>query len=261
MYTASTRQSKLDRVPRSNTAKAGMFAMSTPGLVGVDGCPGGWIVVAESDDGLNASVHPDWMSVMRNRERGSLIAVDIPIGLPASGARLCDIETRAYLGGPRSSSVFPTPVRACLVPGSYEEVSARHRSCDGRGLSRQAFNLLPKIRQVDQYLLGHAADWPRIWEVHPEVSFKIWNAGCALQHRKTHRSGRNQRESLIDSVWKGERERIFAGVKGTGCRRDDLNDAFAALWSARRIASGLARKWPETTDEADERGLRMQISG
>lgn len=235
--------------------------MSTQALVGIDGCPSGWIAVAESDDGLNACVHPDWISVMRNHQRTSLIAVDIPIGLPARGARLCDIETRRYLGGPRGSSVFPTPVRECLLPGSYEEVCARHRRCDGRGLSRQAFNLLPKIRQVDQYLRDHSSDWLRVREVHPEVSFKIWNAECALQHRKTHRSGRTQRERLIDSVWNAERERLFDVVKGTGCRRDDLNDAFAALWSARRIARGLAHKWPETTDEADARGLRMQISG
>src|SRR5215471_17084563 len=121
MYTADTWQSKLDRVPRSNTAPIGLFAMSNQTLVGVDGCPSGWIVVAESDDGLNACVYPDWMSVMRDHGRGSLIAVDIPIGLPARGARLCDIEARRYLGGPRGSSVFPTPVRECLIPGSYEE--------------------------------------------------------------------------------------------------------------------------------------------
>src|SRR5579872_2534270 len=46
-----------------------------------------------------------------------------------------------------------------------------HRKADERGLSKQAFHLLPKIRQVDQYLLEHAHDRSRILELHPEVSF------------------------------------------------------------------------------------------
>src|SRR5487761_1764958 len=102
-------------------------------LVGVDGCRCGWVAVSESDQLLDACVHADWGSLMRSAAQDAIIAVDIPIGLPIRGARICDLEVRRYPGAPRASSVFPAPVRACLIDGSYEKVSARHRQTDGRG--------------------------------------------------------------------------------------------------------------------------------
>lgn len=233
--------------------------MSPRILAGVDGCPGGWVAVTESHGRLGACVYPNWLKLMQSVGHAALIAVDIPIGLPTNGARRCDLEARRYLGAPRRSSVFPTPVRACITPGSYDLLGARHRRIDGRGLSKQAFNLLPKIREVDQYLLEHPRDRSRIREVHPEVSFTTWNDGRALMHRKTCVSGRRERERLIDMNWNGERERLWALIRGNGCRRDDLNDALAALWTARRIASGMARRLPSVV-ELDERGLRMEIA-
>lgn len=229
-----------------------------PELIGVDGCRGGWVAVSESDSSLDACVHADWLSLMRRVADDALIAVDIPIGLPIRGARTCDLEARKYLGAPRGSSVFPTPVRACLAGGSYAALSACHRKADGRGLSKQACYLLPKIRELDEYLLGHVHDRSRILEVHPEVCFAAWNAGKALQHRKSNGSGRAERLSLIDSVWNGEAERLWALVRRSGCRHDDLNDAFAALWTARRFARRTAQALP-VIPETDEHGIRMVI--
>jgi len=97
-----------------------------------------------------------------------------------------------------------------------------------------------------------------LYEVHPEVSFATWNEGRALQHSKARAAGRAEREQLIDAIWQGERERLWARVQGRGCRPDDLNDAFAALWTAVRIARGSARRRPQTM-ETDEHGLRVEI--
>jgi len=229
-------------------------------LVGVDGCRGGWIAVSDWGGSLDVGVHENWLSLVDNVKPDALIAVDIPIGLPARGARACDVEARRFLGIPRGSSVFPAPVRACLATGSYETIAARHRRADGRGLSKQAFHLLPKIRQLDEYLLEHTREISRVYEIHPEVSFATWNEGRALQHSKASAAGRAEREQLIDAIWQGERERLWARVQGRGCRPDDLNDAFAALWTAVRIARGSARRRPQTM-ETDEHGLRMEIVG
>jgi hypothetical protein len=98
----------------------------------------------------------------------------------------------------------------------------------------------------------------RIHEVHPEVSFATWNGGRALQHSKARAAGRAEREQLIDAIWKGERERLWSRVRGRGCRPDDLNDAFAALWTAVRIVRGTARRRPQAM-ETDEHGLRMEF--
>ncbi|HKT62641.1 MAG TPA: DUF429 domain-containing protein [Burkholderia sp.] len=46
--------------------------------------------------------------------------------------------------------------------------------------------------------------------------------------------------------------------KSAQASRDDVLDAFAVLWSARRIASGEALRFPETV-EIDASGIPMVI--
>jgi predicted RNase H-like nuclease len=228
-------------------------------LVGVDGCRGGWLVVVHAASRLDTRVFADWPALITGVPTGALVGVDIPIGLPATGSRRCDLEARQRLKPPRGSSVFPAPVRECLREGTYSELSDSHRRIDGRGLTRQAYFLLPKIRQVDQYVMADPSRQRRIHEVHPEVSFALWNRGAPMAHNKSKPAGRAERERLIDAVWPGERERLWAAVRGRGCGRDDLNDALAALWTVRRIAAGDAVRMPQES-ELDERGVRMEIT-
>ena len=66
-------------------------------------------------------------------------------------SRKCDIEARRRLG-PRGSSVFPTPVRLSLEAVNYTAAClASYESC-GKRLSKQAFALVPRIREVDEIL-------------------------------------------------------------------------------------------------------------
>jgi predicted RNase H-like nuclease len=230
-------------------------------LAGVDGCRGGWIAVIEDSGRLESRVFPDWSRLMAKLRRATLIGVDIPIGLPGRDSRQCDLEARRRLGPPRRSSVFPTPVRGVLTEGlSYREASDLHRHIDGRGLSRQAYALLPKIREVDGYLREEdLASQQRVVEIHPEVSFAVWNGGTAMAYRKSKLVGRSERERLIDREWPHDRERLWASVRDAGCARDDLNDAFAALWTVRRAGAGMAETLAPVA-ELDGVGLRMAIT-
>jgi predicted RNase H-like nuclease len=142
---------------------------------------------------------------------------------------------------------------------SYREASDLHRHIDGRGLSRQAYALLPKIREVDGYLREDLASQQRVVEIHPEVSFAVWNGGTAKAYRKSKPVGRSERERLIDREWPHDRERLWASVCGAGCARDDLNDAFAALRTVRRAGAGMAETLAPVA-EFDGVGLRMAIT-
>jgi predicted RNase H-like nuclease len=134
-------------------------------LVGVDGCRGRWIGVIDERGRLNARVFADWSQLMTELHRATVIGVDIPIGLPAKGSRACDVEARRRLGRPRGSSVFPVPVRGVLTEVlSYREASDLHRQIDGRGLSQQAYQLLPKILQVDDSLRADLDRQRRVFE-------------------------------------------------------------------------------------------------
>ena len=67
---------------------------------------------------------------------------------PPTGRGAADLEARRRLG-PRRSSVFPAPARAVLAAATYEEACALSRAACGKAISKQLFNILPKIREVD----------------------------------------------------------------------------------------------------------------
>ncbi len=115
-------------------------------LVGVDGCKRGWCAVHVSGSSWTVHVLRDLAGVLALDPAPEVVVVDIPIGLldePSAGGRACDREARRLLGAPRCSSVFSPPVRGVL--------NARHFE-GALGLSRQAFGILPKVREADALL-------------------------------------------------------------------------------------------------------------
>jgi predicted RNase H-like nuclease len=227
-------------------------------LAGVDGCPAGWICVRSRGRILDAFVAEDIGSLFARMEAPAIIAIDIPIGLTESGPRQCDLLARKFLGQPRSSSVFPAPVRSTLSARNHAEASALHERADGRRLSIQAFGILGKIREVTLALDAKPELQWILHEVHPEVSFALWNDSKPMLHGKKTREGRGQREQLIDAHWPGTRARLKAGLRGEVFSADDLNDAFAALWSAERIAAETAISLP-AQPLLDATGIPMVI--
>ncbi|MFX8106486.1 DUF429 domain-containing protein, partial [Acinetobacter baumannii] len=89
-------------------------------------------------------------------EAPGIVAVDMPIGLPervGPGGRGPEPLVRRLLPG-RSSSVFSVPSRAAVEADDYAEACriARATSDPPRALSRQLFNIMPRIREVDAAL-------------------------------------------------------------------------------------------------------------
>lgn len=207
---------------------------------------------------LDAAVLPDLTRLPELDPRPAVVAVDMPIGLSDAGPRECDRRARARLGRPRGSSVFPAPLRPMLDAGAYTEACDLGERADGRRLSRQAWNLLPRIRELDRFLRAEPgrSDW--LWEVHPEVSFQACNGGAALEHGKKSGPGREERARLIDRELGTDWRRMEKRLRRREAASDDLLDALIALWSARRVARGDARSLPEEPSR-DAAGLPMRI--
>jgi len=215
-------------------------------VAGVDGCRGGWVVVI----GAAAFVCRDFDAVLAGLDAETLIGIDMPIGLlddHLPGGRVADRAARNRLPGKRSS-VFPAPSRCCFGIRSLDQ--ARQRNCR---INRQGINLLQKIEDVDARMSPVLQQ--RVYEVHPELSFAAMNEDRPVLWGKTRPPGRADRRALLEreGLVIPDRPRPYAEVK-----EDDLLDACAALWSARRIAAGVASRVPEPPP-ADARGLRMEI--
>ena len=235
-------------------------------IAGIDGCKGGWLCIEELNDGLRAFIASNISDAVDQLPPRCLIGIDTPIGLPNDDSRQCDIEARQLLGA-RGVCVFPAPLRATLEnttdATSYEEakqIQRQHHARD-KGISQQAWRILPKIREVDIFLRADVKRAERILEVHPEVCFAQWNGGVPISSKKKSAQGRDARARLIDDIWPMQRERLLDELKQTGSGRfegDDLYDAFAALRSMNRYRAGRARTLP-AAPERDAANLPMQI--
>jgi predicted RNase H-like nuclease len=185
------------------------------------------------------------------------VAVDVPIGLPGHGPRDCDVRARRLLGV-RRSSVFPAPIRPILAARSQADASRIRRRVEGKGVSIQTWAILSKIVAVDSFLRADATRRHIVREVHPEVSFYFLNGERPMSAAKTKVAGRAERLSLLRE-WSGEAVvNALASRRELGCKVDDVMDAFVALWTAERIASGSAVSIPPQPP-LDAYGLRMEM--
>ena len=206
-------------------------------VAGVDGCRGGWAVALADDTSLlEVRVVPTFADVVALR--CDAVAVDMPIGLLDHGRRACDVEARRRLG-PRRSSVFPTPLRPMLGATTYAEASAI------AGLSKQAFHLLPKIREVDAVMTPRRQR--TIVEVHPELCFAALLGGpCAAPKRTAQ--GRAERLAAVHPP---------VERPPSGAAWDDVLDACALVHTARRLVHGAVERLGDGA--CDVRGLRCEI--
>ncbi len=215
--------------------------------VGVDGAKSGWIAVWRGNEALMYCVYDSANMLINAHADAQVVGVDIPIGLSESGSREADVQARRFVGGRRACSIFSSPVRGVLDAASQPEASRRHRAIDGRGFGAQSFAILPKIREWDSLLAValHARDIVR--EIHPEVSFAALNGGASmgLTHKKRSDKGRELRLALLAPIFgREEVEALLSLVPRKEAAPDDVLDALVGLWSAERIASGIAVSLP-----------------
>jgi predicted RNase H-like nuclease len=102
-------------------------------VAGVDGCRAGWVCIHQSQGMVRIKVCETFLQIIDYLGPVSAVAVDIPIGLPAKGARSCDKAARKLLGWPRRNSVFSAPVWAVISETDYNAACAKHRKVDGKG--------------------------------------------------------------------------------------------------------------------------------
>lgn len=234
-------------------------------LAGLDGCRDGWIAVFIRPDSEEARVEilPRFSDIVSAEP--AIVAVDIPIGLPERtgiGGRAAENAVRPLLGA-RQSSVFSVPSRQAVYAADYAQAcaTALATSDPPRKVSKQLFNIGPKIREVDAALRADAAIASRTFEVHPEVAFWRLNSGRPLDKPKKvknrpYEPGLALRRRLL--IGAGLPRIMVASEPPRGAARDDLLDALACAAIARRIHAGIAEPFPKSPPR-DAYGLPMAI--
>lgn len=225
---------------------------------GVDGCRGGWIVARFDLETrrLETVFGADFGALFRSTP-AAMTLVDMPIGLAEAGGRWCESAARRLLG-PRRSSVFSAPRRPMLAFDRYEDANAWGKA-DGAGLSKQAWNITPKIAEIDRAITP--ADQARLGEGHPEVAFARLGGGpCA--HPKRIAAGLDERRVILQSCGLAIGDAMIAEARmqsSGAAKADDVLDACALALTAEARLRGTALR---LSDEArDARGFVMEIWG
>jgi predicted RNase H-like nuclease len=238
--------------------------------IGVDGARGGWVAVscygrvsAPADERrTDVVLCRTFADVVELRRKSSaMVVVDIPMGLlDTVELRPCDAEAQKLLGK-RRSTVFAPPSRPLLEAASYGQARGlveklRKTEPSAKSLSAQAFGIVPKMKEVDDWLHEHPAAQDWLYECHPELSFRAMADGRVLDDKKTAH-GQVNRLRLVLREFPDALD-VIAGTRlsSRDAQLTDVLDAYAALDSALHVAAG---EHEEIGGKTDGAGLIMRM--
>ena len=233
-------------------------------FIGADSCSAGWLCfILDSNMSWNLKVFKTVRDLWNSYSRAKLILIDIPIGLRKNSGvpRLCDKEARRYLTRKRSSSIFPTPCRNILEITNYHEANRISKEKCGKGISKQTWNIISEIKEVDILLRNNLEAKKLFIECHPEVCFTALNKDKPLEFYKKTKKGIQKRVNLLHSYLKFDKDPLEFGLKNykrNEVASDDILDAWILGISASLGRNNL-EFLPEDY-EYDSEGLPMRIA-
>ena len=262
-----------DRVSSKQTGV--LSSWGKPYVLGVDGCPDGWIAIALPAHGpidqVESIFYPSFGQLV-NANRAASIMIDMPIGLMSNGRRPCEIMARKILG-PRSSSVFPAPRRPMITMESYDQANQWGKAQGkemGGGLSKQAWMITPKIREIDNMMTPQLQK--TICEAHPELAFTRLNKMTPCNFNKRTSSGEEERLILLKEAGLPQAGALFdngfalnwyykESIPRIRVARDDVIDAAVCALTARAKLNSGPDLIHLSDGIIDEKGLKIEIWG
>lgn len=240
-------------------------------FVGVDWGSTGWVCAhLDGEDTWDAEVHPSFLNVWHRYEDADHILVDIPIGLVEEGLRECDEQAESELGG-RRNSVFYTPPRPVFECRSYPEAKEKYDKLTGRGMTTQAWSIMPRIRELDVFFAelpeAHGTSGGNVRESHPEVCFQHLGE---VSKSKLADGGIDERLAILKDYHEGITETYGELVQSniddleaherrfSTNHRDDLVDAMG-LAVAASVADGEFDTLPQQPPGDETRSVPIEI--
>jgi len=192
-------------------------------LAAVVGSRAGWFVLRETPlpGPWSWFVAPTFDEAMQRLENYEVIAVDAPLSVAELPAELVD------MGEPGIRDRYRRPPE--------------------------------KIREVHTYMRANPGSGHFLYEVHPRLSFLELRGGLRepRQDENTPRF-RDQLSFLCDIFPSDALYQALTAFRRAEASRQDILDAFAMLWSAKRIATSRAERLP-SMPVYDARGFDMAI--
>lgn len=234
--------------------------------VGVTWTPAGLFGVILREDGdPETDFFPSVWSLWKYHSNATRILVDVPLGLPVDSRRTCDVEAKRLLGE-YHQRLFYTPTRQAVYEQHFE-TAKRVNERAGFSIQNQVWALVPRIRELDEFLDRHHGAIDRIAETRPELCFFGFNDRTPVEPSRRTPEGNAHRLDLLETVFEEARP-LFESCRDRYLSPDyasflrdeaDILDAMVTAVAARRPGEQLGKLPPATDPPRDDRGLPMQL--
>lgn len=233
--------------------------MITPSVIsiGIDGCKGGWIAAVIR--GGEPKLHRfDTLGEIAGAFPLEYCLIDMVIGLQGNENQVRpDKAAREILKG-RASTVFPAPCRKAVYGETKEERLKSNEEVLHKKFTSQTDAIIPKMREVDEFLQQNPEYKNRLQESHPEVCFARLNGGV-LTTSKHDAEGIRERASVIAGYLPDVTEEwVQDAAKRMKCNADDITDSICLAVTANLLAQDKTETIPENPT-TDDTGLLMQM--
>lgn len=231
-------------------------------FIGIDGCKYGWFVVKISQESWEIELIKKINELKINFDTTKKILIDIPIGLVDRHlkARQCDQEARQLLGK-RASSIFTAPIREILGANNYKNACLINKEYTAKKISLQTWNLIPKIKEIDNFLMKNKKYKTLFNESHPELVFWFLNNKSELKYSKKTNEGIDERLNILIKYYQNAIEIYNYAIKKylrKDVKKDDIIDAIS-LATIGFISNNYLKTIP-SIPEIDSQGLEMKIA-
>jgi predicted RNase H-like nuclease len=203
-------------------------------VIGIDGYRNGWCCCT-FDEVAKIELFPSISKIIKSYSSIESIFIDIPIGLSSRKIhRSIDSKIRENLPIKNKSSVFTPPCRKALEAQSYQEGNQLNKKITGKGISIQSWNIGPKIKEVDTFLLVEKKAQKFIHESHPELCFLSFNNFNPILFNKKTIEGYELRLKIIKNHIPNADQLIYDTIdkNPSTVKKDDILDAMILAISA-----------------------------
>lgn len=232
--------------------------------IGLDGCKGGWLAVSMTSlQNIRITLLEKISNIESLLDSHSTVWIDMPIGL-SEGDYMRDLEAfaRSYLKPLRSASIFTPPCRDAVYETDYQSAKLANLKQCGKSISIQSWNISPKIKELDSWLLAHESLQETIFEAHPEICFAALNKMRPLAESKHSSEGRDQRLQLLQQYLPSASERFAQALKDIprkAAKADDILDAMCLALCA-HLSKQHGMQIIEGNLKQDLRGLFIRMA-
>lgn len=226
-------------------------------FIGVDGCKGGWIAAISDPDGLRFEKHSSIEELVRGHSDFSECLIDMVIGLQEKKEDVRPDSFARHIINRRASTIFPAPCRQAVYADTVAQKYDLNQQILGKKFTPLTLGIMPKMRELDEFLNRYPMYKNVLKESHPEVCFSRL-FGATVMTRKSTAEGIGQRIDILSRYVPMDQKYLREKAKEFKCNMDDLLDASCLAVTAALVQAG---KWESIPAEPmkDARGLLMQM--